>query len=445
MNFKTLITLILFVSTCFITLSCGGETEITSPIGTAIIEQKLDISQLDQSSKLIRNVELISNVQEGVQAGMDVLIIDGVITNIQATGVITDQTEEIIDGSGKFLIPGLSDMHTHPVTTGSSARNDLFLFLAHGVTTIRVMWGFNGHLKLRDSIAQGEMIGPNMYVASAGYVGTQPLWPGSIQTANSTEVQTLVQEHKNAGYDFIKVYSGLPLGQYDALMSKAHEVGITPIGHIPASVSLSHAINSSQRSIEHLGRVNQSSQIVADAKANEVWFCPTMAVANRSINRIEEYQNDHIYKALSQGFKTWFNDPMSQPVSTDPTSFVNSQLNKLQSLQELGAPIISGTDMGIRYVLQGKSLHEELEFYVQSGMSPSEALATSTLNAHEFLRQPEAGIISIGNKADLVMLHANPLEDITNVRKIAGVFKSGYYFSEQNISSIIQALGVLNN
>ncbi len=410
------------------------------------LEGLFQLPDLTGTTLLIRNISIVDNVNGIIIPEQDVLIRGDIIEEIASTGNLV--ADEIIDGSGKFLIPGLSDMHTHPVTTGRSARNDLFLFLAHGVTTIRVMWGFEGHLKLRDSINNRHMLGPNMVVASQGFVGNSPLWPGSVQTSTSEEVRVKVREFVDQGYDYLKVYSGLPVDQYQALIEEAIRLDIPAIGHIPGSINLGTALNANQFSIEHLNSVNNATlsyeEIAQIMISNQIWICPTLTVGNRTSTAISQYQEDPIYQALSPPFKTWLQDPLSQPVLTNIEAFMSSLKSKLRVLNEAGVPLIAGTDMGIRYVMPGVSLHEELQHYVDAGLSPLQALNTSTLAAQRMIDKNYPGTIEVGRIADLVILSKDPLADIDNLSEIQGVVKSGYYLNREEIEAIIAALTTLN-
>jgi len=412
------------------------------------VETLLQFPDLNDNSILIENITIIDNVTGTTILAQDVLIIEDQIDQIGQTGSLDHSANQIIDGKGKYLIPGLSDMHTHPVTISNVARNDLFLFLAHGVTTIRVLWGFDAHLRLRDSITNRQMLGPNMIIGSQGFVGTSPLWPGSVQTATLEEVETKVKEFADKGYDFLKVYSGLSSSQYQKLLDEADRLGIPAAGHIPSTISLSTALASNQSTIEHLGAINNNqltyTQIAQQLTNNNIWVCPTLAVANRSVNLIEQYQQDPIYLALSQRFKNWLQEPITRPVSIDPSQFLAGQKFKLGQLNDANAPIISGTDMGIRYVLPGKSLHEELFHYVEAGLTPLEALNTSTINAQQLIGKQYPGSVQEGMLADLVILNQNPLENIGNLSDLDGVIKSGYYLSKADIDSIIEALIAAN-
>ena len=442
-----------FILLAFLLTNCDESTSPDDDDSTEIridlgdLEPLLQFPDLTGTTLLIRNITVIDNRSGTAIPAQDVLIKEDLIDQIVNTDNI-NTADHIIDGSGKFLIPGLSDMHTHPVTTGSSARNDLFLFLAHGVTTIRVMWGFDGHLALRDSINQRDMLGPNMLVASQGFVGTRPFWPGSVQTATLAEVSARAQEFADQGYDYLKVYSGLSSDQYHALVDQALELGIPAIGHIPNSISLGDALSSGQTTIEHLGEVSNSSlsyqEIAQLLNSNNMGICPTLAVANRTTGDIASYQQNPIYQALSPPFKEWLQDPLSQPVLTNSSQFLSGLQTNVQALNQAQAPIISGTDMGIRYVLPGVSLHEELQLYVDAGLTPLEALNTSTLTAQSLINRNYPGYIAAGRLADLVILSDNPLEDIQHLSKIEGVIKSGYYLGRAEIDAIIAALIEIN-
>lgn len=377
-----------------------------------------------------------------IQPNVDVFIRDGRIERIESTG--GDISGYIsLDGTNKYLMPGLADMHVHFINDPKYNVNNAFLFLASGVTTIRVMWGSASNLEMRNKINAGEMLGPKMLVASPGFNGTVPLWPGTVVTNSTEEVRTRVREFKSQGYDYIKVYANLSKDHFDALLDEANKEGIRAIGHLPLTLELNYVMNKKQYSIEHLGgflTADPGSTVVAQqinvSKENGTWHCPTLIVMNRSLSLVSKYKSEEEYKYLSPSWKSWYEYPTAQPPSFNQAAGHPGRLVMFKRLYDSGVNLISGTDMGIRFLYPGTSLHEELENYVAAGLTPYQALQTSTKNVSIFLEDDKTGVIAVGNPADLVLLDKNPLNNISNVKTIAGVMKSGTWLSKDGIMEV---------
>lgn len=413
-----------------------------------ILDKKLAVTSFDF---LIKNVSLISMESDEVLSGMDVYIKDRKIERIVPT-VNTDSGYIVIDGTNKFLIPGLADMHVHFIDDPEYNKYNAFLFLVNGVTTARIMWGVEGNISLRNKINSGEFLGPRMFVASGGFNGSVPLWPGTVVTSSTEEVRSQVREFKSQGYDYIKVYGNISQEHFNALIDEAYKEGIKPIGHLPQAIDLNYAMNHKQYSIEHLGGFSKLAvgsnaflEGVSTSLANNTWHCPTMIVQNRSSALVSQYKEEEYYSLISPGWKSWYTYPLAQPPTNNPTPGHLSRLAILGELHKAGVNVISGTDMGIRYIYPGVSLHEELGYYVEAGMTPYEALRTSTKNVSLFLEDPRTGTIQIGNRADLVLLNSNPLVDVANTKTIEGVMTRGTWLSREDIDEIKVLISKLYN
>ncbi len=181
---------------------------------------------------------------------MSVFITGGRITAIEKTGKVhPPRGAQVIDATGKFLIPGLWDMHAHYFDPAY-----LSLFIANGVTGVRIMWGDPSDFKQREEIAKSSLIGPRMVIGSLLIDGPKPLWPGSITASNEAEGRQIVGQMKEIGYDFIKVYSRLPREAYFAIADESKKLGIPFAGHLPSSITATEASIAGQRSIEHLAK-----------------------------------------------------------------------------------------------------------------------------------------------------------------------------------------------
>lgn len=430
----SLYSLLQFVSSCSDTSVKVDKDEIRESLN-----EKLKV---DRASIVVKNVNLISMETNAISEGMDVYVKDGEIEKILKTQT-TDQGYLVIDGTNLFLMPGLADMHVHFIDDQEYNAYNSFLFLANGVTTVRIMWGVEGNLSLRNRINSGEILGPRMYVASGGFNGSVPLWPGTVTTNTTEEIRSKVRKFKADGYDFIKIYSNIPKDQFEALVDEASKEGLKPIGHLPQSVDLNYAMSQKQYSIEHLGGFSKLSvgsstfiESVNVSRASGTWHCPTMIVQNRSSALVDQYKDEEYYALISPGWKNWYTYPLAQPPTNNPTPGHVSRMAVLGELHNAGVNIISGTDMGIRYIYPGVSLHEELTYYVEAGMTPYEALKTSTRNVSNYLQDPTTGTIGAGKSADLLLLKSNPLTNISNIRSIAGVVTKGTWFSKKDIDEI---------
>ncbi len=386
---------------------------------------------------VISNTNLITMISESIESGMDVFVDDGKIERIQKTGGSTDGYQ-VVDGSDKYLIPGLADMHTH-VIPGNDLKYDLFLFLAQGVTTLRVMWGFDRHINVRDSINSNLLVGPNVYVASAGFDGTSTSWPGAVNTSTTAEIMEKVDQYKAKGYDFIKIYSSIQSNQYGFLLDYAWQNDIPPVGHVPAGVDLFDAVSNGQYSIEHLGKYHSSShsesELLQLTASSNVMIGPTLTVINRISSLTESYKTGW-YWYVSRDGQAFFEQTEGHLLSSNSIYLQNRSLTG--RIQQAGGKLLCGTDTGIRYVLPGISIHEELKSYAEAGISNYEVLKTSTVHPAEFLKDNQSGLIQEGFKADLVLLENSPLEQIENTERIVGVIKSGQWMSAQEIHNVLE-------
>jgi imidazolonepropionase-like amidohydrolase len=438
MKLKILVVALYSVSHFF-----SGCTDTSLKLNKDEIHHELDRKlTVTKEHLVIKNVNLVSMESDVVMAGMDVYISDSKIEKCITTQA-TDPGYTEIDGTNRFLIPGLADMHVHFIDDPEYNRYNAFLFLANGITTVRLMWGVEGNIALRNKIKSGEILGPRMLVASGGFNGSVPLWPGTVITNSTEEVRSLVREFKTKGYDFIKIYSNIPKDQFDALIDESYKEGLKPIGHLPQQVDLAYAIRQKQYSIEHLGGFSKLtigseafSEAVNASLTNNTWHCPTVIVQNRSSALVSRYEDEEYYKLISPGWKSWYTYPLAQPPTSNPTPGHLNRIEVLGELHQAGVNIISGTDMGIRYLYPGVSLHEELRYYVEAGFTPYEALKTSTKNVSLFLQDPTIGTIQVGNHADLVLLNANPLADIANIEAIEGIVVRGTWMARKDIDEI---------
>jgi imidazolonepropionase-like amidohydrolase len=393
------------------------------------------------------------------------------------------KTARVVDAHDKFLIPGLWDMHVHEIFGDWIPEDEKvtpLLFVANGVTGVRDMGGDLEPLKKwRSRIAAGEMLGPRMIIAGPMLDGPVPAFPSSAPVKDAADGRRIVDQLKANGADFVKIQSLVPRDGYFAAADEAKKQGIVFAGHVPDAVRAIEASNAGQKSIEHLTGVFEGCSSVeaelmakprgpgrgrfmstydpAKAKAlialflkNQTWQVPTL-YWEQGEWLIEQTNSgpDPLakYAPAAWGERTWpmFTRDILKSWSTDPVAereaFVQAEFKMVGEMHRAGVPILAGTDTaaGVR-VYPGFSLHSELELLAHAGLSPMETLQTATRNAGWYLGLADTGTIEKGKRADLVLLDANPLESISNTRKIRSVVINGRYLSRADLDGLLHTV-----
>lgn len=431
------------------------------------------------------NVNVIPMDRERVLANQTVVIRDSRIAEIgDAAKVKVPSGALRIDGRGKYLIPGLVDMHTHLFSDDefpdALAGDELAVMIANGVTTIRLMIGTPEQLALRKKIAQGEMLGPILYIASPQLAGRSygKVFNGYVVT-NADEAKRAVREAKAAGYDFIKLTISISPEVYDAVIQTAKEVGIRVVGHVDLRVGLQHALDSGEH-IEHLdsymeavlkddapSKVSVSDvgvwrkpnwatldyvderKIAEVAKATAkagIYTCPTLTFFKMSF-AVDQSDDEIRARPDFRFFPVYLREPLlaaHKRFWTDPPSAerrekyqrVRNQLVK--SIHDAGGKILAGSDTPELFLLYGYTLHRELQNLVEAGLSPYTALESATRNPAEFLKSLDtSGTIERGKRADLILLNANPLDNIANTERRAGVMVRGRWLGDAELQKML--------
>ena len=453
------------VTTCFLLVlgGCGGgsgngagmpppgsEPPLTAgPPSPEIVDETGVPARSDAARIAITDVTLVPMDREGSISGQTVLVENGIIAAIGDSATVEVPSDaERIDGSRRFLMPGLIDMHSH-LLTDAGAEHDLVLELAAGVTTVRIMWGFGTHLAWREAIQDGDMTGPSLFVASAGLEGPGPYWPGSIVVTSAADARAAVDEAGAAGYDFIKVYNQLQLSPYVAILDEARTLGIPVVGHVPRAVSADFAIENGQWTIEHFSRYapevtengtwsgpidgSRLEAFIERLRLAGTWSCPTLTVQLRSQSQVADLKSNPLYDLLSQPMRDWLESSLTQPPSGDRSADDRRRKELLLALVRAGIGVVVGTDTGVQYVLPGFSIHEELRHFADAGLTPYETLRAATAHAAAALGVTDRGAIAVGRRADLLLLDADPLADVTHLNRRAGVMAGGHWYAQSTL------------
>jgi imidazolonepropionase-like amidohydrolase len=433
----------------------------------------------------ITHVTVIDATGSPAQPDMTVIVKDGRIAELGGCGAVhAPAGATAVDGTGKYLIPGLWDMHVHTVFGDWLPRNEkvtLPLFVANGVTGVRDMGGDLDVLKVwRASIAAGTLLGPRMVIAGPMLDGPVPRFPSSAPVKDAAQGREVVDDLKSQGVDFIKIQSLIPRDGYFAAAAEARKIGIVFVGHVPDAVRASEASNAGQKSIEHFTGIFEGCSTIEDqlikgpkglglnvktydpvrAKAlialmvkNQTWQVPTL-VWERGQWLVDDIDLSHDpltkYAPAAWKDRTWpmFVKDIMKDMDTDPLpvrkQFVQMELDMTLAMFRAGVPFMAGTDTAAGvHVFPGFSLHQELGLFVRAGLTPMQALQTATLNPAKFLGTlADQGTVERGKFADLVILDANPLDDIANTKKIRAVVLAGRYFDRAALDRMLHGVEV---
>jgi imidazolonepropionase-like amidohydrolase len=395
------------------------------------------------NSYLIRNVNVVPMTADTLLINKVVLVKEGRVVKISDSVFSNDLP--VIDGENQFLSPGLIDMHTHVWD-----KHELGLYLANGVTTIRNLWGYSMHLNMKEEIDAGSLIGPNLFVSSPKLTGKNDLGDDKVQVEDVETAVQLVYSYKKRGFDFIKIYAGIPKDIYDAVLVAAENKNLEVVSHPTREIPYLEQFHSQIKSFEHAEEIVQQAmkykldslklkEVVVKFKESNTSFCPTLTGfykiyellnSNESLfdSQIVGYMNPMIKMVDSKAqYNRWQNHKLRDSLIT---RYVYNQhqfhMYMVKSMQDAGVNLICGTDAGIGITVPGYSIHEELDFYKKAGLSNYETLSTATVNptrTHAALTQ--FGTIEIGKWANMVLTKKNPLEDLKTLKNPEWVMVSG--------------------
>lgn len=450
------------------------------------------------------NVTVIDVTSGLSKSGMTVIVTDERIAAVgKSEKVRVPRRAQIIDGTGKFLIPGLWDMHVHVL---NKPRNETYLplLIINGVTGVRDMatdTPLEEVNRWKKEIAAGTRVGPRIIAVGRLLDGPNPGSPNlAIAIKDETSGRNAVRLMKEQGADQIKVYSSLPRSAFFAIADEAKKQGLSFGGHLPTSVTACEASEAGQRSFEHMlgwlescstkqARIEENSasartteaerpgatrpgvvlaflkqvddvQTFDENKANELarvfsrngtWLTPTIS-ARASATYIDERiaGNDTRLKYIPQDTRTnWKGSNSFSRATPEQLSKLKggfpTLLKAVNRLHRAGGRFLAGTDTIVPYIFPGFSLHDELELFVKAGLTPVEALRTATINPAKFLgKEKILGTIESGNLADMVLLDANPLADISNTKKIDAVIANGRLFDRKALEKMLAVAEAAN-
>jgi hypothetical protein len=456
-------------------------------------------SHRGQFALAITHVTLIDATGSAPQPDMTVLIADHRIASIgpaKMTRVLHDT--QVFDGTGKFLIPGLADMHVHLTGSGEPAGSREFivpLLVANGITTVRDMGSYlESLIPLRHDIEEGKRLGPQMFFAGPYLDGSPPSFQPSLVVTSSVEAAEDVHQLVGRGVDFIKVQSVLSRDAYFAVARACHQEHISFVGHVPDAVTATEASDAGQKSIEHLTGVlractkdeahlmreqlrnggrketparartrelsverellqtysgTKATELMEKFVRNQTWQVPTLillrnlAYATPQIDRSDNPAAKYVpHKLLEQ----WLAVRHKQNAGGTSQEFavraalLQRSIELVGTMQASGVQIMAGTDTGAPYVFPGFALHDELALLVQAGLTPMQVLQAATRNPADFLGKTNTqGTVQQGKGADLLLLDANPLDDIHNTKKIRAVILRGKLLDRNELDALLAA------
>lgn len=425
---------------------------------------------------IVENVNVIAMDKPVAMNNMAVAIKqDKIVAIINQAKAHTIKTKSRIDGEGRYLMPGLADMHVHVRWNPQTMFN---LFLAHGVTTVTNMRLADGegkidHLKLRDQIASGEIVGPRYLVSGAHLEGDFP--------ATVADVERVLDDHKKNHIDFVKIHGDLDTDIYNAVIAGAKQRGLKVIGHAQHQQPLKNSLTLD--SLEHMEELlyvsrdspfasdNQNDflsayranavrlldthyreKVVNDIAASGIYMDPTLIVYKMvgewaSDERLSAMRDNPELQYLPTDVREYWLNPATNPYQEEGFPITKAEVDKnltllfllTKELRDAGVPLMTGTDT-FGTLVPGLSLHQELQLFVAAGLSPFEALKCSTVNVAAYLSEAgTSGVIQVGARADFILLDKNPLVDIDNSRSISGVYTHGRWFSRSDIGVLLES------
>jgi len=427
---------------------------------------------------LIRQVNVVPMTASGeLQRNVDVTIREGRIVSIEAAKPDAEKNVATVDGRGQWLIPALADMHVHiendrllrlylkdPHLKAKAVKtaDALLPYVANGVLQVAALTAMPETIAQRDDVEAGRVLGPHIALA-AMIDGSPPAWPVGMTrvAATPSDGRQAVRDVHAEGYEFVKTYERLDVDTFLAIVDEARKLGMKVIGHLPQDRKgltekffvpgfnmIAHAEEIAQQASPPA--VDLIPRYAEWAKRNDTWLTSTLSLDTRIVEMLtapetlrQRPELLYLHPTLQQ--ITIDNNPYVKDASPDFIEHVRHTVafnrKLIPQFAAAGIPIVAGTDALVPGVAPGFSLHDELAALVEAGLTPRQALEAATRRPAEFLGTIEdRGVIAPGKRADLVMLDANPLQDITNTRRIAGVIVKGVFYSRTELNARMQSL-----
>ncbi|MGB5386576.1 MAG: amidohydrolase family protein [Eudoraea sp.] len=430
--------------------------------------------KISETAILISNVTVIDVTTGELFPDMQMVIDSGKIKKIVKSIENKEIYKNIIDGQGKYALPGLAEMHAHipsPPTSKERTEETLFLYLSNGITTIRGMLGHPSHLELRKAAEKGELLSPRIFTSSPSLNGNS--------VTSTQEAREKVISYKNDRYDFLKIHPGIKRDVFDELVKTANESGITFSGHVPVDVGIKHALESRYASIDHVdgfleGLVPRSENInpnnngffgynftkIADtsridelvklSKNNKVWIVPTQSLFERWFAPVDGellLQQSEMKYMPSSTLSEWRKRKEAstgQDTNFDKTqweTFIDIRRKLIYALNKTGHGLLLGSDAPQLFNVPGFSIHHEMEGLLKSGLSPLEIIQTGTVNPAIFFDMETVfGQLKEGMTADILLVNSNPIEDIHALKDLSGVMVRGKWISKADIDQKLQQI-----
>lgn len=427
-------------------IGCGSQTQ----------EGESAVSASQETVTAFTDVNVLPMDRERVLEGQTVIVRGDRIAEVGPAGdvAVPDGAREI-DGQGQYLVPGFAELHGHipnPNSQPSYTNDILFMYLANGVTTVRGMQGRSGQLELRKQANAGEILSPTLYLAGPPFTGNSVDGPD--------DARRMVRDQEEAGWDYLKVLEGMSAGEYDAMAQTARRVEIPYVGHVPNDVGLARVLEAGQETIDHLDGymqyLNGAEREVPEQelqevvqRTNEAGVCvvPTMALwetlqGTAALETLEtmaglEYMPPDLVNDWTESHRRRLDDVDESTAQ----QVIENRMRLLTVMNEGDACILFGTDSPQQFSVPGFSIHREIQRMEEAGMTPYEILASGTRAVGEYFSdKDDFGTVAAGQRADLILLGANPLEDIGHLEQPAGVMVRGQWLSEAEIQQGLEEI-----
>lgn len=419
----------------------------------SMLAQGTQVTPLDTITAFV-HVNAVPMDTERVLEDWTVVVGSGKVVSMGPSAAITPPAgATIIDGRGKYLMPGLTEMHGHlpPPETSDPGLVDsvLFLYVANGVTTVRGMQGAPGQIALRDRAARNEIVAPTLFLAGPAFSG------GTVKTPEEAEARVKAQQAE--GWDLIKVLGGLSVETYDAMAKTARSLYFPFAGHVPQAVGVEHALASRQETIDHLDmyaeNLGGTATPVTDAAIRDIvektvksgtWNVPTLyvwetlrgPVTLESRTSLPELR--YLPRQQIAQWTTALSNRLKSPTFDAEAAghYIENRQRILKALSDAGARILLGSDAPQQFNVPGFSIHHEMARMVDAGMTPYQVLRSGTIDVgRHFRSRGDFGSVAIGHRADFILLSANPLVDVENVQRREGVMLRGRWMPEAEIQT----------